>query len=57
MSSHKQLERQLVPFIRPYLLLDDSELRPYRLIRSKQDNAITDTEGYYTIRVSFSTTQ
>lgn len=57
MLSHKQLERQLVPVIRPYLLLDDSELSTYRLIRSKQDNAIPDTGGYSTIRVSFSNTQ
>ena len=57
MLSHKQLERQLVPVIRPYLLLDDSELGTYRLIRSKQDNAMPDTGGYSTIRVAFSDTQ
>ena len=57
MLSHKQLERQLVPIIRPYLLLDDSELGTYRLIRSKQDNAMPDTGGYSTIRVAFSDTQ
>lgn len=57
MLSHKQLERQLVPLLRPYLLLDDSELGTYRLIRANQDNAMPDTGGYSTIRVSFSNTQ
>ena len=57
MLSHKQLERQLVPILRPYLLLADSELTTYRLIRSNQNNDVPDEGGYSTIRVAFSNTQ
>lgn len=51
MLSYKQLERQLVPVIRPYLTLTTGDLTDYRLIRANQNNAIPDTGGYSTIQV------
>ena len=51
MISHKQLERQLIPILRPYLTLDASEENTYRLIRANQNNAIPNTGGYSTIQV------
>jgi len=54
MLSHKQIAKQLVPVIRPYLLLDDAELPTYRLIRANQNNAIPDEGGYSTIIVTVS---
>jgi hypothetical protein len=56
MLSHKQIERQLVPILRPYLTLNDAELLTYRLIRANQNNAIPDVGGYSTIKVSASDT-
>ena len=55
MLSHKQLERQLVSVLRPYLTLTDDEINTYRLIRANQNNAIPDTGGYSTIQVLNST--
>lgn len=51
MLSHKQIERQLVSVIRPYLTLNNAELSTYRLIRANQNNSIPDTGGYSTIQV------
>lgn len=51
MLSHKQIERQLVPLLRPYLTIDNAEVATYRLIRANQNNAIPDTGGYSTIQV------
>ena len=56
MLSYKQLERQLVPVLRPYLTLTNDELSSYRLIRANQNNAIPDIGGYSTIRVAASNT-
>jgi len=51
MLSYKQLERQLVPVLRPYLTLNQAEVTDYRLIRANQNNAIPDSGGYSTIQV------
>ena len=50
MISHKQVERQLIPILRPLLTLTTEEINTYQLRRANQKQSLPDSGGYSVIK-------